>query len=152
MKRRRRAVLDRAVRVEEPARRAEEGNESRHRLAPPGEMERLRLDEGAADRLGGAGGREDRTEVLGVRRSPRIAQGSEQRRDVLDARERQPPVTRSEVPHFGSLGEELAHRGLLEGRGEVQDCACARGSAGEGSDEPEDERELERVELPLAAG
>jgi len=131
---------------------AQQRNESRHRLAPPGEMRRLRRDEGAADRLGGAGGREDRAEVLGVRRSPGIAQGREQRRDVLDTRERQPPEARAEFPHLGSLGEEVAHRGLVEGRGEIQEGASAGSSAGEGSDEPEDERELERVELPLAAG
>jgi hypothetical protein len=61
-------------------------------------------------------------------------------------------MARAKDPHLGSLGKELAHGRLLEGRGEVQDCACARGSAGEGSDEPEDKRELERVELPLSAG
>jgi hypothetical protein len=61
-------------------------------------------------------------------------------------------VTRAKDPHLGSLGEALAHDRLLEGRGEVQEDACARGSAGEGSDEPEDKRELERVELPLSAG
>jgi len=61
-------------------------------------------------------------------------------------------VARAEVPHLGSLGEELAHRRFLEGRDEVQEEARAGRSAGEGSDEPEDKRELERVELPLAAG
>jgi hypothetical protein len=61
-------------------------------------------------------------------------------------------MARAKLPHLGRLGKELAHRRLLEGRGEVQEGACARGSAGEGSDEPEDKRELERVELPLSAG
>jgi hypothetical protein len=61
-------------------------------------------------------------------------------------------MAREKDPHFGSLGEELAHRRLLEGRGEIQDGACAGRSAGEGSDQPEDKRELERIELPLAAG
>jgi hypothetical protein len=61
-------------------------------------------------------------------------------------------VARAKDPHFGSLGEELAHRRLLEGRGEVQEGARAGRSAGEGSDEPEDKREFEGVELPPAAG
>jgi hypothetical protein len=61
-------------------------------------------------------------------------------------------VARAEVPHLGGLGEEHPHGGLVEGRGEVQEGARAGKSAGEGSDEPENKRELERVELPLAAG
>jgi len=61
-------------------------------------------------------------------------------------------VARAKDPHLGGLGEQLAHVGRFEGRDEIQDGACARGSAGEGSDEPEDKRELERVELPLSAG
>jgi hypothetical protein len=61
-------------------------------------------------------------------------------------------VARAKLPHLGGLGKELAHRRFFEGRGEVQEDADARGSAGEGCDEPEDKRELERVELPLSAG
>jgi hypothetical protein len=115
-------------------------------------MRRLRFHESAADRLGGAGRGEDQTEVLGARRSSGVSESREQRSDVFDARERQPPMARAEDPHFGSLDEELAHDRLLEGRGQFQDGASAGRGAGQGSDETEDEGELERVELPLAAG
>jgi hypothetical protein len=61
-------------------------------------------------------------------------------------------MARAKDPHLGSLGEELAHGRLVESRNEIPEGACARWSAGEGSDEPENKGELERVELPLAAG
>jgi hypothetical protein len=79
----------------------------------------LRLRQGPADGLGGSGGGEERTEVFGGRRPAGRAKGTEDRRNLFDAGQRQTPVLRTELPGFAGLGETARDEALVERRGQL---------------------------------
>jgi len=108
---------------------------------------RLRPPEGPADRLRRSGGRENRTEVFGRRRAPRILEGGEGSRDVLESGERQSSFAGAELAEIRDFFEATADGCLVPGRCRSEDGLATGAGSGESGNQAEDDVELEGLEI-----
>ena len=108
---------------------------------------RLRPPEGPANRLRCSNRREDRAEVLGRRRAPRILEGGQGSRDVLESGERQSSFAGAELAEVGDFLEATADGCLVPGRCRSEDRLATGAGSGEGGNQAEDDVELEGLEI-----
>jgi len=129
-----RGGVDESLKVGQPAR-------------PLHERSRLRPPEGPTDRLCRSNRREDRTEIFGRRRAPRILEGGEGSRDVLESGERQASFAGAELAEIGDFFDATADGRLVPGRCRSEDGLATGAGSGESGNQAEDDVELEGLEI-----
>jgi hypothetical protein len=115
-------------------------------------MRSLDRFEVAADGGGGASDGEDRGEVGKSRRAARSLERVENRPDLLDAGEPQPPAFQAELDELGRLIDRPSDRRFVERGDEPADGRLAGRGSREGGDQEKDDVELESLAVDVALG